>query len=221
MIVNHSNKILLPFEFLQNESLKNTPIINDAQVTLGKFIFLNPQIFNGMSVLDMEAGIGFAGVILSKYTKARSIILAESSEMGISNLKTNIIKNKANRITVVQLHWNNCHLHAQKYGVLLVSDPFKNGCSPEQLLKAVNHFLGEKGILILVAPNNEKLQHLFLELVNSNMFLIHHHELRGNKEYVSSPLIDKSLGESLFPELKQGLIQIYEIVKKSTQQGNE
>lgn len=42
MIVNHSNKILLPFEFLQNESLKNTPIINDAQVTLGKFIFLNP-----------------------------------------------------------------------------------------------------------------------------------------------------------------------------------
>lgn len=53
--------------------------LRDSSIILGRFIYLNSDKFSGQSVLELAAGTGFVSIVVSNFTKAKSITVTESN----------------------------------------------------------------------------------------------------------------------------------------------
>mmetsp|Transcript_25401 Transcript_25401/g.37507 ORF Transcript_25401/g.37507 Transcript_25401/m.37507 type:complete len:223 (-) Transcript_25401:2215-2883(-) len=66
----------------------------EASAALSEYLMQYPEHVEGQSVIETGAGVGLAGLVVSRYCKSKTVLLTDYTTEALSNLRYNINLNK-------------------------------------------------------------------------------------------------------------------------------
>ena len=138
----------------------------DADIVLARFIILENDRFRNKEVLVFKAGVGIAGVALSKWGGCKSITMCDIIAEVVKNMQNNCLSNGVKNVKTMLVNMDEFEKIQTEYDVVCSTDLFRMGFLPLNILNIWRKLLKVGGEAFLIMPDQKDKAKKLMELVD-------------------------------------------------------
>lgn len=138
----------------------------DSDIVLSRFIILENEMFKNKDVMVFKAGVGIAGLSLSKWGGCKSVSMCETRKEVVENIRRNCDRNNVTDVTNLFINLNELNAFEQTYDLVLATDLFGEGFFPENIIYIWRKLLKVGGEAIMIVPDKKEESKKLLDLIN-------------------------------------------------------
>lgn len=99
----------------------------DSDIVISRFIILENEMFKNKDVMVFRAGVGIAGVTLSKWGGCKTVTMCDIRKEVVENMKRNCLRNATTDVTNILINISEINKFGDTYDRVLATDLFGEG----------------------------------------------------------------------------------------------
>lgn len=144
----------------------------DSDIVLSRFIILENELFKNKDVMVFKAGVGIAGVTLSKWAGCKKITMCDTRKEVVENIRRNCDRNAITDVTNLLINLNELNSFKDTYDLVLTTDLFGEGFANQSIIYIWRKLLKVGGEAIMIVPDKKEESKKLLELIDREEFTI-------------------------------------------------
>jgi len=190
----------------------------EAGIVLSRFVVLNNQLFQAMSIMEFGSGTGIACVAGMKYAGFGYTIITDYLDYLIEdigyNVHLNFPQSVNSRYAARNVDWRTPPQDLPIVDAMIASDVVYAGAPYVDLANLIHDHLSPQGSFYMVMPEKRHCENDFLTTMEELGFSVRKLLLK-DEQYYASPLEDEALGKQYFGLFQEQKFYVYIFSKNS------